>query len=203
MFTGITQGLFPVVSIKKQTGLLTYTIQLNELMTEQLKIGASVAIDGVCQSVIAIKNNHQVSFQAIQETLDKTTLSCLNEQSQVSVERSVKIGDEIGGHIVSGHVHGTAKIVDKKQTDNNLELTFQCPREWMKYILNKGFIAVDGSSLTVVNTDANGRFSVCLIPETLKLTNFFKKNIEDNVNIELDQQTITIVKTVERILTKQ
>src|SRR3990167_153511 len=199
MFTGITQGLFPVVSIKKQTGLLTYTIQLNELMTEQLKIGASVAIDGVCQSVIAIKNNHQVSFQAIQETLDKTTLSCLNEQSQVSVERSFKIGDEIGGHIVSGHVHGTAKIVDKKQTDNNLELTFQCPREWMKYILNKGFIAVDGSSLTVVNTDANGRFSVCLIPETLKLTNFFKKNIEDNVNIELDQQTITIVKTVERI----
>ena len=137
------------------------------------------------------------------ETLRLTTLDDLFPGRQVSVERSIRYGDEIGGHEIAGHVTGTATVSHRKTSENNLSLTLNCPREWMKCILYKGFIAIDGSSLTVGNVDPAGFFDIHLIPETLRLTNFGKKQIGDRVNVELDRTTQTIVQTVERVLAQR
>ena len=199
MYSGITAGLFEVTYVENKPGLLIYKVRLNSELLDNLKIGASVSIDGVCQTVVTITEN-DVMFHAIQETLDKTTLSQLYLGRKVSVERSLKYGDEIGGHEVAGHVMGTGKIMRVLSTDNTLNLTIQCCPEWMNYILPKGFIAVEGSSLTVGQVDPKGTFTVYLIPETLRLTNFGNKQVGDLVNIELDQRTQAIVATVERVL---
>jgi riboflavin synthase len=199
MYSGITQGLFPVIEVIKKPGLIIYSVQLNKTMSENLNIGASVAVDGVCQTVVSLENNI-VTFHAMQETLDKTTLSDLVPQQNVSIERSMQLGHEIGGHEVAGHVDGTATIANIETSENNLTLKIQCPKNWMKYIFQKGFIAVDGSSLTVGNTDPNGFFMIHLIPETLRVTNFGNKQVGDSVNIELDYKTKVIVDTTERVL---
>jgi riboflavin synthase len=200
MYSGITQGLYPVVSIKKSEGLLEYAIALPDNLLKGLKQSASVSIDGVCQTVVSI-TGEQVFFQAMQETLSLTTLNLLTLNQKVSVERSVKMGDELGGHDIYGHITGTATVVDHMTSENNLTLTLQCQSEWMKYILPKGFIALDGSSLTVGKVDNNkNQFEIHLIPETLKLTNFSNKKIGDFLNLELDHKTFTIVQTVESCL---
>ena len=134
MFTGITSGLYQVIALKKEPGLISYTINLSSALCANLKPGDSVAVDGVCQTVVTLANT-QVSFQAIQESLDKTTLNALKLGNYVSIERSLRFGDEIGGHEVSGHVFGTAVIHQRQVTDNNLTLTIQCDAAWMKYIL--------------------------------------------------------------------
>lgn len=203
MYSGITRGLFEVVHVDKHPGLIAYTVRLDADLLKDLTVGASVAIDGVCQTVVAI-TDHTVRFQAIQDTLDRTTLQDLYPGRQVSVERSLRYGDEIGGHEVAGHVIGTGKVVAVIPSDNNLCLMIQCPLPWMNYIFTKGFIAVDGSSLTVGEVDSKaGTFKLHLIPETLRLTNFGNKKVGDHVNIELDHTTQTIVATVERIMTER
>lgn len=203
MYTGITKGLYEVVAINKAPGLINYTVNLTPELCKNLKTGDSVAVDGVCQTVVKIENNH-VSFQAIQETLDKTTLNELQLGDYVSIERSLRVGDEIGGHEVSGHIFGTAIIKQKIVQDNNLTLIIECCPEWMKYILPKGFIAVDGSSLTVGETlPEQGLFYLHLIPETLRLTKFANKKVNSRVNIEFDHKTKTIVDSIERILSSE
>lgn len=203
MFTGITKGLYEVIALKKAPGLISYTVNLSMELCSNLKPGDSVAVDGVCQTVVTLENTH-VLFQAIQETLDKTTLNELQQGSYVSIERSLRFGDEIGGHEVSGHVFGTARIHQRIHDENNLTLVIQCEPEWMKYILPKGFIAVDGSSLTVGKTiPEQGLFYLHLIPETLRLTHFANKQVNDRVNIEFDHKTKTIVDSIERILSSQ
>lgn len=200
MFSGITKGLFEVVEMTKKPGLVDYIVNLSLPLCHHLNVGDSISVNGVCQTVVSCIGT-QVRFQAIEETLEKTTLGALRKGVKVSIERSLRFGDEVGGHEVSGHVFGTAVIYQKIETPDNLTLIIQCNPAWMKYILPKGFIAVDGSSLTIGNTDPEqGLFFLHLIPETLRLTNFAQKNINDKVNIEFDQKTKTIVDTVERIL---
>lgn len=199
MYSGITAGLFEVVFLEKRPGFMAYTVRLNAKLSLSLTLGASVAIDGVCQTVVAL-NGDDVTFHAIQATLDCTTLDTLSVGRWVSVERSLRYGDEMGGHEVAGHVLGTAKIVARELAGESLTLTLECPSTWMKFILPKGFIAVDGSSLTVGEVDSLGTFKLHLIPETLRLTNFFNKKVGDRVNIELDHRTQAIVTTVERVL---
>jgi riboflavin synthase len=199
MYSGITQGLFIVSLVEKKPGILNYSVTLNHKLMEGLAVGASVNIDGVCQTVTHI-NGLEVSFTAMAETLRVTTLNQLYSGRQVSVERSIRYGDEIGGHEIAGHVTGVATVIARKSSENNLSITLNCPKEWMACILPKGFIAVDGSSLTVGNVDSAGFFDIHLIPETLRLTNFGNKQIGDTVNIELDRTTQTIVQTVERLL---
>lgn len=201
MYSGITCGLFDVVYVEKKPGLVIYTVRLNSNLIESLKIGASVSINGVCQTVVSIIK-HDVTFNAIQETLDRTTLGEIQRGCKVSVERSLRYGDEVGGHEVAGHVIGTAKVTHITPTENNLSLTLQCCSEWMQYIFPKGFIAVDGSSLTVGEVDPQGALTLHLIPETLRLTNFGNKRVGDLVNIELDQRTQAIVITVKNVLSR-
>ena len=199
MYTGIVQRVAEIIAVDKKIGLHTLTIAFDEFLLNNLIIGASVAVDGVCLTVTTIDNN-RVSFDVMQETLNKTTLGLLNAGDKVNIERSAKQGDEIGGHILSGHIEGMAKIVTIREGDNNYMLEFSCPADWMKYILPKGFIAINGASLTVIDTKASGGFNVSLIPETLRATTFKQKQLTDTVNIEIDAQTKVIVSTVERYL---
>jgi riboflavin synthase len=199
MYSGITCGLFEVTHVEKHPGLITYKVKLSTELLVNLTIGASIAIDGTCQTVVAIDHD-EVTFNAMQATLERTTLCDLYAGRKVSVERSLRYGDEIGGHEVAGHVIGTAIISKVNPAENNLSLTITCLKEWMKYILPKGFIAVDGSSLTIGDVDPEGKFTLHLIPETLRVTNFSNKKIGDRVNIELDHRTQAIVTTVENFL---
>lgn len=199
MYTGIVQRVAEIIAVEKKTGLHTLTIAFDDFLLQQLIIGASVAVDGVCLTVTHITEN-QVMFDVMQETLNKTTLGLLNVGDKVNMERSAKQGDEIGGHILSGHIEGTAKISNIIETENNYVVEFVCPKDWMKFIFSKGFIAINGASLTVVNVNKDGGFSVSLIPETLRATTFKEKQVGDHVNIEIDHQTKVIVSTVERYL---
>lgn len=203
MFSGITRGLFPVTFVDRKPGLLKYAVGLSPELSKQLEIGASIAVNGVCQTVVEIQQN-VVYFDAIQETLNKTTLADLEINTLVSIERSLHWGDEVGGHLVSGHVSGTGVIVKRIQEGDIFSLTIECHRDWMKYISPKGFIAIDGSSLTIGDTDIKqGLFDIHLIPETLRVTQFAHKKLHDRVNIELDSQTKLIVDTVERYFRKE
>lgn len=200
MYSGITRGLFPVVQVEKKPGLTNYVVRFNDELCKDLQIGASVSVDGVCQTVISIQK-YDVGFQAMQDTLNITTLDDLYTGRKVSVERSLRFGEEIGGHEIAGHVSGIATVVAVQPSENNLSLIVSCSKNLLKYILYKGFIAVDGSSLTVGKKDTDaGTFTLHLIPETLRVTNFANKNIGDKMNIEIDAKTQAIVDTVERIM---
>ncbi|MEN9450181.1 MAG: riboflavin synthase alpha chain [Pseudomonadota bacterium] len=197
MYSGITQGLFIVKLLIKRPGLFHYSVVLNKELAKNLKLGSSVSIDGVCQTVVAI-HGYEVSFDAMQETLAKTTLNELFIGRKVSVERSIGFGDEIGGHELSGHIFETGIVIDKKINAENLCLSIQTSGSCFAFIKPKGYIAVDGSSLTVGLTDKKQHsFEVHLIPETLRKTNFSNKNIGDKVNIEPDMKTMLLVETVQ------
>lgn len=202
MFTGITRGTYEVVATQTSGTVLTYTVALPDTLCTGLQLGASVAIDGVCQTVVRI-DGCQVTFDAIQETLACTTLDSLRVGSKVSVERSMRAGDEIGGHEVSGHVVGTGQIAERVHHEGVCDICVAVPQDWMRYLLPKGFVAVDGSSLTIGQTEPSGRFWIHLIPETLRLTNLGHKAVGEQVNIELDSRTVAIVDTVERVLAQR
>lgn len=199
MFTGIIQGTASVTALEKKPGMISFSTPVPSI-NEGATIGSSVAIDGVCLTVTKIEGS-TLSFDVMEETLNKTTLASLEIGSQVNVETSATIGQEIGGHLMSGHIFGTAEIIRVEKTENNHTVTFQAPKEWMKYILPKGFIGLDGASLTVVDPNPEeGTFQVWLIPETLRMTSFGWKKEGDRVNVEIDSRTQAIVDTVEEYL---
>lgn len=202
MYTGITRGVFPIVAFAERTGAARLTVELDDTLSSGVELGASISIDGVCLTAVAIEGR-RVSFDAIDETRRLTTLGDLSVGRSVSVERSARYGDELGGHDVFGHVVGTGRVIERKELGAQLDLTLEVPRDWMKYILHKGFVALDGSSLTVDDPRAEGSFKVHLIPETLRLTNFASKQVGDRINVELDPRTVAIVDTVERVLAER
>ncbi len=202
MFTGIVQGVASIHSIIEKTNFRTHAIKMPDELLADLQLGASVAHNGVCLTVTKIENN-LVSFDLMTETLRITNLGELKVGDQVNIERAMKFGSEVGGHLLSGHVYCTAKIVEQKPSENNLQIWFKLPNhDVMKYILTKGFIAVDGISLTIGNVKET-QFCVNLIPETIERTIIAKKNVGDLVNIEIDPQTQAIVDTVERYLARK
>jgi riboflavin synthase len=200
MFTGIVQGVFPVRSVAHGTNALSYAVELPEEMRDGLKLGASVSVDGVCQTVARIEGA-LVHFDANDETLRVTTLGGLSEGALAHIERAARQGDENGGHVMSGHVDATAEILAVERTTDNCVLFVRVPVELARYVFNKGFIAIHGASLTVNGWDETARtFRVNLIPETLRLTTFGAMNAGDRVNLEIDRQTQVIVDTIDRAL---
>ncbi len=200
MFTGIVKGLGRVSELADRSGLRSLEVTLPEGLGEGLLRGASVSIEGVCLTATEIAGD-RVRFDAMAETLERTTLGRLVVGSPVNVERSYRVGDEVGGHIVSGHVTGTATITDVATTPTNHVVTFAVDPSWMKYLLPKGFVALDGCSLTVSDIDrVASTFRVWFIPETMRLTTFGQKGVGDRVNLEIDSRTQTIVDTVEHYL---
>ncbi|HAS6359359.1 TPA: riboflavin synthase subunit alpha [Vibrio vulnificus] len=199
MFTGIVQGTAEVVIIEAKELFQTHTIRLCGEMLSGLAIGASVAHNGCCLTVTKIAGD-LVSFDLMQATLKLTNLGTLRVGDRVNIERAAKFGDEIGGHSMSGHISTTAKIDQIIDTPNNRTIWFKLAYDdAMKYILAKGYIGVDGCSLTIGEVEAD-RFNVHLIPETLNRTLFGQRNVGESVNIEFDPQTQAIVDTVERVL---
>lgn len=202
MFTGIVQGTAKIVSIEEKELFRTHVAELPEELLPGLALGASVAHNGCCLTVTAIEGN-RVSFDLIKETLRVTNLGDLQEGDVVNIERAAKFSDEIGGHLMSGHIMTTAEICKIIQSENNREVWFkiQDPAQ-MKYILHKGFVGIDGISLTVGEV-TKSKFCVYLIPETLERTTLGAKKLGHRVNIEIDPHTQAIVDTVERVLAQR
>jgi riboflavin synthase len=200
MYTGIVQGKFEVVKINRKPGLHTLYVALSPELKVGLEKGASVSVDGVCLTVAGFEDEW-VFFDVMSETLRLTTLGFLHEGSLVNIERSAKSGAEIGGHLISGHVDTKASVIAIDLPENNFTMKFCIGKPWMKYIFSKGFLGINGCSLTVVNVDkSKGEFEVWLIPETLNLTTFGEKQIGDEINIEVDRQTQIIVDTISDLL---
>ena len=198
MFTGIVQGVGQIIDIIDQDKLRTYKVKLPAKLTQHIEIGASIANDGCCLTVTDFQDDW-VTFDIMQETLALTTLGSKKLNDLVNIERSAKYGDEIGGHVMSGHVSCRASIIDIRKTATNCQMTLAIPERFIKYVLFKGFIGIDGASLTVGEVKDN-QFNIHLIPETLVITTLDSKKIGDEVNIEIDSQTQAIVDTVERVL---
>lgn len=197
MFTGIVQGIAVVEEITATTGLSTFAIRLPDNNTGGITIGASVAINGTCLTVTRQAGN-TLLFDAMQETLSLTTLGKLEPGHTVNFERAARIGDEIGGHLLSGHIHTTAGVVEILRPENNVTIWFEVPDRWADYIFAKGYIAINGASLTIGEV-VGSRFNIHLIPETLRATTFGAIEEGMLVNIEIDSQTQTIVDTLARL----
>jgi len=200
MFTGIVQGIATVAAVTDRPGLRSFTLRFPAGFTEGLAIGASVACDGVCLTVTALEGDSAARFDVMQQSLNLTTLGGLREGSRINVERAAKDGAEIGGHPLSGHVDFLATLATLRQPENNHVLRIAVPAPWMRYVFAKGYIAVNGASLTVAEAhrepDGTGWFEVWLIPETLRMTTFGDKAPGDALNIEIERQTQVIVDTV-------
>ncbi|EFP98199.1 riboflavin synthase [Vibrio caribbeanicus] len=198
MFTGIVKGMAEVIAIEKKEDFQTHTLRLSSSLNDGLAIGASVAHNGCCLTVTKIRDD-LVDFDLMQETLKLTNLGHVNEGDKVNIERAARFGDEIGGHSMSGHISLVADIVEVIDTPNNRTIWFEIDQDKMKYILAKGYVGLDGCSLTIGSVKES-RFSVHLIPETLQRTLFGERKVGDKINVEFDPQTQAIVDTVERVL---
>ncbi|MEW6991491.1 riboflavin synthase subunit alpha [Colwelliaceae bacterium 6441] len=201
MFTGIVQSQAEVYSVKNENCFTHLIVKVAADLIDGLTLGASIAINGVCLTVVRferLKSEAHIAFDIIDETLERSNLANLRVGNLVNLERSLKMGDELGGHIVSGHVHTKALLLECHLTKSNCAMRFAIDNKWQKYILPKGFITINGISLTVGEVTKNN-FYVHLIPETLARTNLSELTVNDAVNVELDQQTITIVTTLERM----
>ncbi|WP_257263715.1 riboflavin synthase subunit alpha [Endozoicomonas sp. ONNA2] len=199
MFTGIVRGFFPVGRIEKLNQLYRMTVLLPSTLLEGLETGASIAVNGCCLTVTAF-DRESATFDVMKETLRVTNLGALEEGDQVNIERAARFGDEIGGHLLSGHIHDTVQICDIKQEQNNVTVCFQFAPEWQDYILPKGYVSLNGCSLTIGEKVDERRFCVHLIPETLRTTSFGTAEVGDRVNLEIDSQTQAIVTTVKHYL---
>lgn len=196
MFTGIVQGVGEIVAKTTVNTVTSMTISLPNV--ENLAIGASVSINGVCLTVVSIDSNN-VQFDIIDETIDRTNLGDVSVGDTVNIERSLKFGDEIGGHILSGHIFDTGIINSKNKNGDQMSLSILAPPSVQKYLTEKGYIAIDGISLTIGEIN-NGCFDLHIIPETMRLTILDSKEVGDIVNIEIDSNTQLIVETIERLL---
>ncbi len=202
MFTGIVQSQAEVITIISKNNAIRLKVALDNSLIDKLEVGASVAINGVCLTAVQFgridADNSFIVFDVIDETLRVSNLADIKLGAMVNVERSLKIGDEIGGHMLSGHVHTQAVVTKRVDSPDNCTLSFAMAAEYQKYIFAKGFISINGISLTL-GAEVDNDFSVHLIPETLSRTNLQHVAIGDKVNIEFDQQTMTIVQTIERM----
>lgn len=200
MFTGIVQGLAQVSQIQDRAGLRSFTLVFPPGFDEGLAIGASVSVDGVCLTVTALPAAAQARFDVMQQSLALTTLGALAEGGRVNVERAARDGAEIGGHPLSGHVDVLGRVAQVRRPENNHVLRIELPAPWMRYVFPKGYIAVNGASLTVAEAerrpDGSGWFEVWLIPETLRMTTFGEKLEGSALNIEIERSTQVFVDTV-------
>ena len=196
VFTGIVEGTGIISKIIRKENLSSIIIQTSSEFNKGIKIGGSVCVDGVCLTATKI-NLDSLEFDVIIETLNVTTFGNIRTNSVVNIERSMKLGDEIGGHIISGHVFDTVIIKEINKPKNNYILTLKCNSHLQKYIFSKGYISLNGISLTIGEVDkTSNTFTVYLIPETLRLTNIIHKVVGDSINIEIETQTRNTVDTV-------
>lgn len=201
MFTGIIQGTAEIVAIVEKQDFRTHTVRLPAALLPGLQAGASVAHNGCCLTVTAIDGD-RVSFDLMRETLRLTNLGLLQVGDRVNVERAARFGDDIGGHAMSGHIMATIEVAQVLESENNRQVWFRVPQSLGKYVFTKGYIGIDGISLTIGEVRGD-EFCVNLIPETLARTTIGTRRPGDRINIEIDPQTQAIVDTVERVLAER
>ena len=201
MFTGIVQTKLAVAEIQESEEFATFIFDFPAKLTEGLAIGASVAINGTCLTVRSIEEN-RIAFDAIGQTLKVTNLGLLQAGHMVNIERAAKFGDEIGGHPLSGHIMDQIRVTEVVETDNNLVVWMERPQALAPFILDKGYVALNGCSLTIAEITET-HFAVHLIPETRDVTTFGQVAVGDLINVEVDAQTQAVVETVRQLLTTQ
>jgi riboflavin synthase len=197
MFTGIVQNKTPITVERSLDQLKTFSIALTDTQVDGLTLGASIALNGVCLTVTKIENQ-RAFFDVMMETLRVTNLGQLQSGELVNVERAARFGDDIGGHTMSGHVSSQVEIVEIERPENNWIIWFSVIPEQRKYFFAKGFVGLNGCSLTIGEVQED-RFNVFLIPETLSVTTFGELEVGSLINIEYDAHTQAIVDTLERM----
>ena len=204
MFTGIVQGMATVSALQDRPGLRSFTLAFPPGVGAGLAIGASVSVDGVCLTATRLHEEGgectAADFDVMLQSLNLTSLAGLQEGSRVNVERAARDGAEIGGHPLSGHVDFMARIAEIRRPENNCVMRFAVAAPWMRYVFAKGYIAINGASLTVSEAqrerDGSGWFEVWLIPETRRMTTFGEKSEGALLNIEIERSTQVFVDTV-------
>ena len=199
MYTGIAHGKYRAQVKRQEDGILKLTIDLGSY-GQDLAIGASVSINGVCLTVVS-NSGGVASFDIGSETARISNLGELSDGSYVNVERSFRFGDEVGGHILSGHVADVVTVESNTLRGTESLLEFVVPVAWRQYVMPKGFVALNGCSLTVAEFDReSGIGSINLIPETLRRTTFQDVVKGDRLNLEVDSQTQAVVDTVHAVM---
>tara|TARA_B100001250_G_scaffold215423_1_gene184843 strand:- start:5724 stop:6335 length:612 start_codon:yes stop_codon:yes gene_type:complete len=198
MFTGIVTGKGQVHKIIPNENYTTLIIKSPKGFSKNLLKGASVAVNGVCLTVKKGKTDN-LEFDVIRETLERTNLKNISRLNKVNLERSMTTKTEIGGHMVSGHIHGTGEVIKITDGQETKDLQIRVPSSLREYFFYKGYVALNGCSLTIGKV-LKSSFYIHLIPETVSITTF--KNIKkgDSINIEVEQATINTVETVKRIM---
>ena len=197
MFTGIIQGVARIADINDHDAMRSFVIDFPCGFCQGIEPGASISIDGVCLTVTALHSPDRVGFDVILQSLHVTTLGSYHIGSQVNVERAAREGVEIGGHILSGHIDFSTPLLSVRQIEGNKVLRIAVPENHMRYVFAKGYIAVNGASLTISEVDKQALwFEVWLIPETRRMTVFENKQPGDAVNIEIERATQVMVDTV-------
>jgi len=195
MFTGLVEDIGRIESASRRGDSVALTVAPRSMNVDELALGESVAIDGTC---LTVTERGGGKFQALagNETLRVTTLGELRGGSTVNLERALRVGDRLGGHMVMGHVDAVGQIQARRDLGANIEIDFRTPRELLRYVIAKGSIAIDGISLTVNKVDASG-FSVALIPHTVDMTTLGHKAVGAKVNLEVDMIGKYVEKLVE------
>ncbi len=200
MYSGIAQAVAPIVALEPGDGSTRCVVRLPDRLLEGLQIGGSVSIDGVCLTATIIERE-LVSFDISDGTLAVTNLGDREAGHRVNIERSLRAGDENGGHNVTGHVSGTARVAAINTGDGAMMLRLAIPEEHRRYVFTRGFLAVNGCSLTVAALDEeSGDVTINLIPETIRQTSFADYRIGDRINYEVELQTRIMVDTIERCI---
>jgi riboflavin synthase len=187
MFTGLVTDVGRIVGVRGGNDLVRFSIA-SAYGADSIPLGASIACAGICLTAVAVEPNGEGSVfdvEAAPETLALTTAAGWRPGTRVNLERSLKLGDEMGGHIVSGHVDGQAEILSREDFGESVRLSFRCAPELARFVAKKGSVALDGTSLTVNEVLADG-FQVLLIPHTLAVTTWGERAVGDRVNLEVD-----------------
>lgn len=201
MFTGIVQGVAEVTALTDRPGLRSLDLALPDGFDAGLAIGASVSCDGVCLTVTERPAANRARFDVMQQSLGLTTLGALRPGSRLNVERAAAEGAEVGGHVLSGHVDCQGTVISIRRPENNCVLRIALPPSHRRYLFAKGYIAINGASLTVAEADRGaGWIELWLIPETLRMTTFGALREGDALNIEIERGTQVIVDTVRDVL---
>ena len=205
MYTGIVQGLEKIMDVRQGDGFSTLVVSNHHDFFHDVFVGASVAINGTCLTATHIDlEANQVHFDVSELTNRLTTLKYLEAGNDVNIERSAKVGMENGGHNLYGHIEGTALVKAISRHGETMHIDLEIPDGNIKYFFLKGFIGLNGCSLTVNRVDrATQQISIDLIPETLRLTTWKDVQVGDEVNYEIDQMTRTMVDTLENIHQRQ
>ena len=204
MFSGIISEIGTVLSAKPVITGMELKLSASRAFSDGIKTGFSVAVNGACLTVVSFKiseseDRSELDFIVVKESLNRTNLNNLTTDSCVNLERSIKIGDEIGGHLLSGHIDCQITTSSVQEIGEGKEIVFELPDKYSRYVFEKGYVALNGASITVAKKEGN-TFKVALIPETLTRTNLGLLKQGDRVNLEIDRQSQVIVETVERYL---